>query len=204
MKLILNDPNFIEFKNHFIDLLHESGAIINVDENETLPEWVKSVNYAFDLDRLWSDPKCLRSSCKLIEGILKYYSCSFDLIAGITSNAGAFGTAPLAGALAFELGKPIIIFAETDFGRYYVSPLSLDRTELFQSKKVLLLKDVLVGGSSLTQIGSQIGKNGGSISDLIVFVDFGVSSDLDIPATLSEARRIKLLDASEFNDLLGE
>jgi orotate phosphoribosyltransferase len=158
-------------------------------------------NGEFDLDKLWSRPEHLKRAREILVTAARELNQPYDAVAAITSNVGAFGTTPLATALALEKNKELIIFVETEFGRYYVAPLSQDDQAFFTSKKIVLIKDIVVGGRSLIHVGSLVAQHGGFISGIITLVDMGASQPLDIAATTDETVMFSILSRTDLRDL---
>ena len=97
----------------FLKLLNDCQAIIK-DGSVTVQNEQKH-NLIFDLDKLWSKPKCRNKIITLLLEIIKDHNFSFDIVAGLTSNVGSYGTVPLATALAIKLNKELVTFVETGF-----------------------------------------------------------------------------------------
>lgn len=155
-------------------LLIDSFSITKSDSPDNL-RWSTNSNLFFDLDKLWLRPGIFSETLKIVSRLINNQDIEFEIVGGITSNAGAYGTVPIATALAQKCKKTLITCAEMDFGDYYISPLTQDLEELFYRKKIFLIKDVLVGGNSLKRIGKRISDFGGEISGIFIFIDFKIT-----------------------------
>lgn len=158
----------------------------------------------FDLDQLWATPRYLVRTIEIISKAARESGVQYDAVAAITSNVGSFGTTPLATGLAIEKNKKLIIFVETEFGRYYVAPLSLNDDAFFRAHKILLVKDILVGGRSLVNVGALIAKHEGTIAGIISLINMNPKPQPAIDATNENTVFIYVLSGSDIKDLGGK
>lgn len=198
--MIINRPS--EFVQRTLSsIIRQSGSVITL-EQKTGPFGLRpEVQRIFDLDRLWFNIDSFESVVDLLNTVLEPEADKFEIIGGITSNVGSYGTGPFASALAYKMKKNLVFFCEMDFGRFFIAPLTLEKTTFLQSKRVLLLKDVLVGGRSLTQIDTILAESQARVSRLVTLIDFEYQNTLELTSASEDAIYMKLLTASEFDDM---
>lgn len=141
---------------------------------------------------------------KILEDTLKLWPESFDVLAGMTTHAGAFGTVPLAACLSLKMKKRLVVLAEMEFGEYYIAPLSLDRAEHLKSKRVVLLKDVLARGRGLQRAGARVAESGGVVSGVVVLIDLGLIPDFHLPGATPSATMNRIISEHQIDNMEEE
>jgi len=126
-----------------------------------------------DLDKLWNQPRCFAEVIKVLVDVVREMDrqAHFDTIVPIVSAVASFGPTPIAAVLARELKKELVVFDEVGFGEMAVYPLTPPHDTLLGERRILLIKDVLVHGTSVQRAAQLIRRYGGQVTALLVFLD---------------------------------
>jgi orotate phosphoribosyltransferase len=165
-----------EVKKSFVALLDQCGAGLQpgqVTRRADSPRHSAISDTFFDLDRLWHRSECLEQLLQIVRIVATQLEqeSRFDTVASIVSAVGSFGPAPWVSILALEMGKSLVLLDEVRFGNLSIYPLTSSRSELLSEKRVLLVKDVILYGSSVRRAAHLIHEHGGQLVALLTLVD---------------------------------
>ena len=158
----------------FVRLLVKAQALV---KNELVTSFVpEEVTGRFvDLDRLWNKGEFFAELVDLVEAAFLQWALeerfSYQVIAAASSVLAAYGSVPIASALACRLKKDLCIFAQTSTGQYGLYPSTLPSDVLLGGRGIVLLQDAIVHGRSVGRVAELIRSRGGKLQCVVTLVD---------------------------------
>jgi hypothetical protein len=158
------------------------------------------------LDTLWHHYEALNAVSKLSITAIK--SCaelkidSIDAIVGITSRLGSFGPLPFLSPISLEFKIDLAIASETSMGEYVLYPIEIAENGL-RNKKILLFKDGIIRGTSLTRVSKLISSLKGKIAGILVFVDVD-NPEPDAEKIVQDCPTIEFLHGNMITSILSK
>jgi orotate phosphoribosyltransferase len=188
----------------FIQLIVGAGCLVR---NEFLTSFAPEsvAKRLVDLDRLWHDGHALVGAVDLLETAFSEWKLDerarYDTIIAASSLLAAYGSIPIASALASRFGdKSLVLLVQTTAHEYNLYPSALSWEQLVAGKRVVLLQDAMVYGRSVDRVCRLIRQKGAALAALVVLVD-QQPPDRRLPETLAEAPIFVLATGA---DITGE
>jgi orotate phosphoribosyltransferase len=155
-------------------LIRETDAFFNSSPARVVIPFVEGTSHLFDLDRLWGSPRAFEEAVALVIDGIRLGHFEYSAIAGLTSRTGAFGTVPIASAIAHIQKLPLRVFDEEQFSEFTVHPHSAPEHVLLGGQRILLIKDVVLGGASLHRAYAAITKANATLGGVVALVDLNL------------------------------